>query len=62
MYGLSKEDRKQMGLQGREHVEKNYNFDTFNQQWVDLMTEIYEQSGSWSTRINYNGISFKEVA
>ena len=41
---------------------KNYNFETFNKQWVDIMTEVYEQEGSWENRRNYNSIRFLEVA
>jgi len=62
MYALGNEGRKEMGLKGRAHVMKNYNFDTFNKQWVDIMTEIHENHGSWETRKNYNGIRFLEVA
>jgi len=62
MYALGKEGRKEMGLKGREHVIKNYNFETFNKQWVDIMTEVYEENGSWDTRTNYQGIRFLEVA
>ena len=62
MYALGKEGRKEMGLKGREHVMKNYNFETFNKQWVDIMTEVYEENGSWDTRTNYQGIRFLEVA
>jgi glycosyltransferase involved in cell wall biosynthesis len=62
MMALGKEGRKEMGLKGREHVNKNYNFETFNKQWVDIMTEVHEEEGSWETRTNYQGIRFLEVA
>ena len=62
MLALGKEGRKEMGLKGREHVMKNYNFETFNKQWVDIMTEVHEENGSWDTRTNYQGIRFLEVA
>ena len=62
MYALGKEGRKELGLNGRKHVMKNYNFETFNEQWVDIMTEIHEEEGSWDTRTNYQGIRFLEVA
>ena len=62
MFVMTSEERQQLGMKGREHVMKNYNFETFNKQWVDIMTEIYEQEGSWETRTNYNGIRFLEVA
>jgi len=59
---LGKEGRKEMGLKGRQHVLDNYNFETFNKQWVDIMTEVHEENGSWDTRTNYQGIRFLEVA
>ena len=62
MYSLSREDRRAMGMKGHQHVQNNYNFQTFGEQWVDLMTSVYEQAGSWDSRVNYNGIYFAEVA
>ena len=62
MFVMTSEERQQLGMNGREHVMKNYNFETFNKQWVDIMTEIHEEEGSWETRTNYNGIRFLEVA
>ena len=61
IYSMDKETRDIMGRSGREHVIKNYNFETFNQTWVDLMLEIHETEGSWETR-KYNNFRFLEVA
>ena len=46
MFVMTSEERRELGMKGREHVMKNYNFETFNKQWVDIMTEIHEQEGS----------------
>ncbi len=62
MVAMGKKERKKMGLKGREHVLNNYNFDNFKKIWVDYMLKVYDESGSWETRKNYNGIRFKEVA
>ena len=62
MYALGNEGRKELGQKGREHVMKNYNFETFNKQWVDIMTQVYEENGSWEDRQEHNGIRFLEVA
>jgi len=62
MMALGKEGRKAMGLKGKKHVETNYNFDNFMNQWVDLIDGVIENNGSWQTRTGYNGIRFKEVA
>jgi len=62
MYALSKEDRHELGLNGSEHVKNNYNFENFNQRWVNLMLKVHNEEGSWNTRKGYDGITFKEVA
>jgi hypothetical protein len=59
---MGPEERTRLGQLGREHVLKNYNFDDFKKRWVDLMLKIHETEGSWETRTNYNGITFKEIA
>ena len=62
MMALGKEGRKEMGLKGRDHVMKNYNFTNFNAVWIENLLNLHEKGGSWDTR-NYNqGIRFKEVA
>tara|TARA_Y100001937_G_scaffold119372_1_gene175035 strand:- start:1391 stop:2659 length:1269 start_codon:yes stop_codon:yes gene_type:complete len=62
IFNMSKEERTNLGLLGREHVMKNYNFENFNKTWVDLMTEIYEEQGSWETRKYTKRWTLKEVA
>mgnify|MGYP003136283251 FL=1 len=61
MYNLSNEERKKMGEKGRQHVMKNYNFENFNKTWVDLMTKIHDEEGSWGTRKYTKRWSIKEV-
>jgi glycosyltransferase involved in cell wall biosynthesis len=62
MYYMSPEARRAMGNKGRDHVLKNYNFDNFGEQWVNLMDSVMEKHGSWEDRKEYNGIYFGEVA
>ena len=54
--------RKEMGVLGREHVMKNYNFETFNKTWVDVMTKLHEEEGSWETRKYDKRWTIKEIA
>mgnify|MGYP003114705207 CR=1 FL=1 len=61
MYAMPKEDLEVYGRSGREHVIKNYNFETFNKTWVDLMLKIHEEEGSWDTR-KYKNYRLLEVA
>ena len=56
MYQSTQEDRESLGAAGRAHVEKNYNFEKFNSQWVNFMLNIHEECGSWDTRKNYKNI------
>jgi len=41
---------------------KNYNFESFNKAWVDVMTKIYEEEGSWDTRNYSHRWELKEIA
>jgi len=59
---LSPKAYKKMSIQGREHVRKNYNFETFEKSWVDLMDSIVERYGSWENRKGYERWHLLEVA
>ena len=61
MYGMSDEERKELGQKGREHVLKNYNFEDFASKWVDLMDSIHTRYGSWETRKGYKKWHLMEV-
>ncbi len=61
-YEMSAEERAEMGRLGGQHVEKNYNFETFINQWDELLTEINETYGSWDTRTGYKSYKFSEIA
>ena len=62
IYNMGPSERRKMGMDGRKHVEANYNFKTFNKTWIDFMDKIHEEEGSWETRKGYSGIRFMEVA
>jgi len=53
---------KLMASQGRRHVLKSYNFETFEKSWVDLMDKVVEEHGSWETRTGYKRWHLLEVA
>ena len=53
---MGKKERDRIGLLGRQHVMKNYNFHDLQQKWVEIIDKVIEEKG------NYNGIRFKEVA
>jgi len=61
IYKKTPEERQQLGKLGKEHVENNYNFETFKKQWVDLMNRVHEEHGSWETRKKYKNIKVLEI-
>ena len=61
MYDMGPDARYELGQKGRAHVLKNYNFKTFREKWVNLMREIHETEGSWSTRKKSKTITFEEI-
>tara|TARA_B100000212_G_scaffold258002_2_gene198075 strand:+ start:984 stop:2270 length:1287 start_codon:yes stop_codon:yes gene_type:complete len=59
---LPKTKYKKMSEAGLEHVRKNYSFENYEKQWVELMDKVVEESGSWETRKNYKRWHLMEVA
>ena len=62
MYNMTKEEREELGRRGRQHVMKNYNFDDFSQNWVNLIDSVIENYGSWEDRNGYQRWDMLEVA
>jgi len=62
MYNMSDEEIEELGNKGMEHVRKNYNFETFKKQWIDLMDRVHEEYGSWDNRKNYTAWELREVS
>jgi glycosyltransferase involved in cell wall biosynthesis len=60
-YNLSKEERSELGRKGRQHVLKNYGFDTHGKQWYKVINDAIEEFGSWDNRKNYKHWSFEEL-
>ena len=61
MYEMGREKRTELGLRGREHVLKNYNFGTYRDNWFNLLTKVHEEHGSWDTRKKYKKWIFQEM-
>ena len=53
MMNFSKQERKEIGLAGREHIEKNYSIKQYAKNWDELFSKVHEECGSWATRKNY---------
>lgn len=62
MYEMSKEERRELGKKGRNHVLTNYNFQAMVEGWDKIFTDLYEKNGSWGSRRNYDRWTFKEIA
>tara|TARA_R110000824_G_scaffold5999_2_gene27557 strand:- start:5417 stop:6676 length:1260 start_codon:yes stop_codon:yes gene_type:complete len=61
MVEMPKEERSELGRLGREHVLNNYNFETFESNWVDFIADTMAKNGSWSDRKNYKSWTLKEI-
>lgn len=61
IYSLSSNERRELGMKGRAHVEKNYSFDKYCQSWVDTMLELHEKHGSWDNRTGYKSWELREI-
>ena len=61
MYEYGAEKRAQLGKSGREHVEKNYNFENFAKQWEKILVETHERHSSWENRKNYKSWELRTV-
>lgn len=53
---------QKMSRQGIKHVRENYNFEGYENQWIELMDEIVKKHGSWETRKGYKRWHLLEVA
>ena len=61
VYNMTPEERKLMGMKGRNHVVENYNFDSFNRKWITLMDNVIERHGSGEDRKKYKSWEMKEI-
>jgi len=61
MYEYSDEKRAELGKAGREHVEKNYNFENFANRWEEILLETHKNYGSWENRKNYKSWELRVV-
>ena len=58
---MSLNERAELGLRGREHVQKNYNFQKLQASWRHLIESVHDKFGSWDTRKNYKNWELIEV-
>ena len=46
----SKKQYDKMSAAGINHVKENYNFEDYENNWVELIDTCIEENGSWETR------------
>ena len=61
MLEMPEDERQKLGELGRNHVQKNYNFETFCNDWVKTIDETIEKHGSCETRKGYTPYTFMEI-
>ena len=61
IYEMNREQRRELGLKGHNHVVKNYNFENYHKKWDQLLQNVHEQYGSWETRKHYTTWKLLEV-
>ena len=61
MFEMSEEDRQSLGAAARNHVQKNYNFKDFEENWVSFVEKTMKECGSWADRKRYDKWTLKEI-
>ena len=61
IYNMSEEERQTMGLKGKNHVDKKYNFQKYITQWEKILKGVHKKYGSWETRKDYKTWELLEV-
>ena len=62
VFYMTQEERRTMGLSGAKHVKKNYNYETYCNNWVELMDSICEKHGAWEERKLYKSWEMVKIA
>ena len=60
IHNMTREQRKELGKKGFDYVQKNFNFNNFQETWVKIFTDFHEKNGSWETRKLYKSFEIKE--
>ena len=60
IHNMSREERKELGRMGRQHMINKYDISKFAAKWEEVMDKFCEKHGSWDTRKNYTGHIVKE--
>tara|TARA_R110000824_G_scaffold335251_1_gene521808 strand:+ start:4252 stop:5505 length:1254 start_codon:yes stop_codon:yes gene_type:complete len=61
IFNMTREGRRQIGERGASHVDKNYNFKNYTENWDKYLKEIHERHGSWENRKGYKTWELREI-
>ena len=61
IYGLSSDERQELGRLARADVMKNYSYEFFCNKWDEVLQGVHDKYGSWENRKGYNRWEFKEL-
>jgi len=56
-----KDELRDIGLMGRNHVMKNYSFESFSKSWDQFLQAFHDKNGSWENRKNYKSWELIEL-
>mgnify|MGYP003627675595 CR=1 FL=1 len=62
MVEMDPAERKKLGELGKAHVEKNYSFESFENNWVEIMDNTVKKYGSWADRKGKDNWILKEIS
>jgi glycosyltransferase involved in cell wall biosynthesis len=60
MHNMTREERKELGRKGRQHMINKYDLSKFAKTWEETMDRFVEKHGSWENRKNYTRWISKE--
>ena len=61
VHNMTPSEKEEIGRKGRQHVEKNYNFEGYKKFWVSYLEDLHNRLGSWETRKNYTSWEMKTL-
>ena len=61
VFNMTPNQRKFLGLKGKQHVVTNYNFENYQKQWIKMIDSVIEKYGSWESRKHYKPWAFTEI-
>tara|TARA_R110002074_G_scaffold144402_9_gene292029 strand:- start:1855 stop:3108 length:1254 start_codon:yes stop_codon:yes gene_type:complete len=61
IYDMSREERRELGLRGKAHVDDNYNFNDYTKNWDKLLRDVHKKHGSWDNRKGYKTWELREI-